>query len=72
MLFGLAVAFREKTYRFCGLAVLGLATLRAAVIDTRELEALPRVFALGGLGLVLLALGYGYVRVFARENTPEG
>lgn len=67
-LFVLAVTFRERTYRFCGLAVLGLATLRAAFIDTRELEALPRVFALGGLGLVLLALGYAYVRVFARAQ----
>jgi hypothetical protein len=69
-LFGMAVTFKEKTYRYCGLAVLGLATLRAAFIDTRELEALPRIFALGGLGLVLLTLGYAYVRVFARTTTP--
>jgi hypothetical protein len=68
-LFVLALSFKEKTYRFCGLAVLGLATLRAGFIDTRELEALPRVFALGGLGLVLLALGYAYVRVFARTQS---
>jgi len=69
------VAFKEKTYRFCGLAVLGLATLRAAFIDTRQLEALPRVFALGGLGLVLLALGFAYVMVFSRtprESQPDG
>jgi hypothetical protein len=71
VLFGLALAFGEKTYRYCGLGVLGLATARAAFIDTRQLEAMPRVFALGGLGLVLLALGYGYVRVFARtEKAP--
>lgn len=70
-LFVFAVAFKEKAYRFCGLAILGLATLRAALIDTRELEALPRVFALGGLGLVLLALGFAYVRVFARTKNAE-
>ena len=67
VLFVLAVSFKEKVYRYCGFAALGLATGRAAFIDTRELDALPRVFALGGLGLVLLALGYAYARV--RANT---
>lgn len=67
-LFGLALAFREKVYRYCGLAVLALASVRVALIDTRELETLPKVFAWGVLGVVLIALGYGYVAAFHRSR----
>jgi hypothetical protein len=70
-LFGVAIATRDKLYRWCGLSVLGLAFMRAGFIDTRQLEAVSRIFALGGLGFIALALGYGYSRVFAKsEATP--
>jgi uncharacterized membrane protein len=43
------------------------------LVDTRELELVERVLAWGGLGIVLLILGFGYVWVFARkEKSPAG
>ncbi len=66
-LFGLAIGLGEKLYRYCGLAVLALASLRVVAVDTRELETVEKVLAYGVLGVILLALGYGYVRVFARN-----
>lgn len=70
-LFGLAIAFREKLYRYCGLAVLALASVRVVAVDTRELELIQRVLAWGGLGIVLLILGFGYVKVFTRDQNAD-
>jgi len=67
-LFAIALAFREKLYRYAGLAVLLLAALRVIAIDTRELEAIPKVIAWGILGIVLMALGFGYVKAFANGS----
>jgi len=64
-----------------------LSTLRVVLVDTRELEALYRAAAWGGLGLVLLGLAFVYFKLFvapdnagadteseqeASENEPEG
>jgi len=70
-LFGLAIGFREKLYRYCGLAVLALASVRVVFVDTQELELIQRVLAWGGLGIVLLILGFGYVKVFTRGQNAE-
>ncbi len=70
-LFGIAIGFREKLYRYCGLAVLALASVRVVFIDTQRLELIQRVLAWGGLGIVLLILGFGYVKVFARNTEDQ-
>jgi len=67
ILFALSIAFAEKIYRYAGLAVLLLASLRVVAVDTRELDALYKVGAWAGLGIVLLALGFGYVKAFAQQ-----
>ena len=69
-LFGVALGFREKWYRYAGLLVLLLAIVHA-FYDTRYLEGFPRVAAWGVLGLVLLGLGYGYVRAFSATQSRE-
>lgn len=69
-LFGVALAFREKWYRYAGLLVLLLAIVHA-FYDTRHLEGFPRVAAWGVLGLVLLGLGYGYVRAFSAAQSSR-
>lgn len=71
-LFGLALSFREKMYRYAGLFVLLLASIRVVVVDTRELDTLPKVFAWGVLGAVLIALGFGYVKAVAGRSGSEG
>lgn len=72
VLFSVFLAFREKTYRYAGLAVLLLSGLRIVFIDTRNLEILPRILAWGVLGAVLLAISFGYFKAVAllKEETP--
>jgi len=71
ILFGFALSFREKMYRYAGLLVLLLASIRVIAVDTRELETLPKVFAWGVLGAVLIALGFGYVKAVAGRAGKE-
>lgn len=68
--FAIAIATNEKNYRFAGLAILTLAILRVVFVDTRELEAVARVLAFGGLGAVLLGIGLGYVKAFGGGQPP--
>ncbi|MEX2015516.1 MAG: DUF2339 domain-containing protein [Candidatus Hydrogenedentales bacterium] len=67
-LFGLALLFHNRYYRYAGLIVLLLAAVRVVAVDTRELEPLPRVAAWAVLGAVLLLLGLGYVKAVARNR----
>lgn len=70
-LFGLALAFGERFYRYSGLLVLGLASLRVIFYDTRELPPANKIMAWIGLGGILLALGFGYVKAFGKSGgTP--
>lgn len=64
VLFGLALGTQQTFYRYAGLSVLGLAICRVVFIDTSELEAMHRVVAFGGLGVILLLLGLGYAKAF--------
>jgi hypothetical protein len=71
-LFGVALAFHEKYYRYAGLAVILLASGRVLTIDTVNLEPMPRILAWFVLGLVMLVLGFGYVKAFpAARTTPD-
>ena len=65
-----ALAFHEKLYRYAGLIVILLASGRVLIIDTVNLEPMPRVLAWLVLGLVMLALGFGYVKAFPTTRTP--
>ncbi|MBI1320673.1 MAG: DUF2339 domain-containing protein [Candidatus Hydrogenedens sp.] len=65
-LMGLSLITRERYYRYAGLVLFALALCRVALIDTRELEGLYRVGAVMFLGVVLLGVGYGYIK--ARER----
>lgn len=73
-LFGIALAFREKYYRYAGLIVILLASGRVLIIDTVNLEPMPRILAWFVLGLVMLVLGFGYVKAFppARDTAENG
>jgi uncharacterized membrane protein len=52
-------AFRERMYRWIGLAILAFA-LGRVVIDVWKLEIIYRILSLLALGVVLLALGFVY------------
>ena len=66
-----AVFSSQKLYRYAGLGILTLAILRVVFIDTTNLEPIWRVLAYGGLGIVLLATGLGYVRAFGSQRVTE-
>jgi hypothetical protein len=62
----IAVLAKQRYYRYAALAIFALALGRVAFIDTRELDGLYRVAAVMFLGVVLLGVGYGYIK--ARER----
>ncbi|GMW00028.1 MAG: hypothetical protein AMXMBFR84_11660 [Candidatus Hydrogenedentota bacterium] len=71
-LFGWAMLIGQKYYRYAALSVLGLAVIRAMIVDTRNLETIYKVLALGVLGGVLLGVGYGYFKWRERVQGGEG
>ncbi len=60
--FGLAVAFRRKAYRYAGLTVLGLALARAYGVDLWRLQGLQRAGAFAVITVVLLLVAFGYLK----------
>jgi hypothetical protein len=62
VLFVLGMSFRERIYRWAGLAVLGLALARVVLFDVWKLETLNRMLSFLALGIVLLVLGFVYNR----------
>ena len=61
-LFGVAFALQQKYYRYAGLALIFLVLARVFLVDTAQLEPAYRIAAGGLLGIVMCAIGYGYVR----------
>ncbi len=53
----------ERVLRLSGLALLTLCVLKLFVYDLSQLEALPRILSFVVLGLVLLAVSWGYTRM---------
>ena len=61
-LMGVSIFFRQPYYRYAGLAAFVPAVLRVAFWDTQNLQGVYRIAAWIVLGLILIAVGYGYVR----------
>ncbi len=59
-LFIVGMAFRERVYRWLGLAVLACAMGRVVFSDVWKLEPIYRVLSFMALGIVLLVLGFIY------------
>jgi uncharacterized membrane protein len=57
---GSGVCLRERTYRWTGLGILGVALGRIVLIDVWELETFYRVLSFMALGIVLVVLGFIY------------
>jgi len=66
----LALRFGDRGYRIGGLAVIGLAAVKAFVIDASGLEGLMRVGAFLALGLSLAGLAWVNGWVAARTGEP--
>jgi hypothetical protein len=57
------IVFRRRLIRLFGLGLLGIATVKVFVYDMASPDASYRVLSLIGLGLLLLASSYLYMRV---------
>lgn len=58
----------QAFYRYGALATFGIVTLRAALWDTRQLELFTRTISWMLLGIVLLLVAYGYIRVRGKKE----
>jgi uncharacterized membrane protein len=61
-LFGMGILWRERLYRWLGLAMIGLSLGRIVLFDVWRLDTVYRILSLMALGIVLLVLGYIYNR----------
>lgn len=61
-LFGCGVVLREKVYRWVGLGILAAALGRIVIFDVWKLETIYRVLSFMALGIVLIVLGFIYIR----------
>jgi len=68
-LFAVSIPLAQKYYRYAGLALIFLVLARVFLVDTAQLEPAYRIAAGGVLGVVMCAIGYGYVR--ARQQGSQ-
>lgn len=64
-------ATRQPFYRYAALGTFAVVTSRAALWDTRNLDLLPRTISWMLLGVVLLAVAYGYIRARGKKEPPQ-
>ncbi|MCC6144916.1 MAG: DUF2339 domain-containing protein [Candidatus Hydrogenedentes bacterium] len=70
-LIGVSIPLGQRYYRYGGLLLLLVVLGRVFLIDTARLDPIFRIAAGGFLGLVLLALGFGYVKARERGRISE-
>ncbi len=58
----LGLQARERFARLFGLLLLSFCVLKIFLYDLRGLTGLPRIFSFVVLGLVLIAVSFGYTR----------
>jgi uncharacterized membrane protein len=67
---GAGAATGHAHYRYAGLLTFAVVLYRIVVIDSRGLDAVYRIAGMIFLGLVLLGVGYAYVRSRERTRGP--
>jgi uncharacterized membrane protein len=65
------MVFRQRFYRYAGLAVIVLSLARLFLIDMKEQDPLLRVAAFAIVGAGLLCISIGYYKYMARARTEE-
>ncbi len=64
--FVLSLAFRQRQFRYAGLAVIAMSLVRLFLVDMSEQDPLLRVAAFAVVGAGLLAISVGYYKWLAR------
>jgi len=62
---------RNASLRWIGMALLAITIVKVFSLDLRELDIVYKILALLGLGLVLIAVGFGYQRL-VRDQAEQG
>ena len=70
-LFVLSLVFRQRFYRYAGLAVIVLSLARLFLIDMKEQDPLLRVAAFAIVGAGLLCISVGYYKWMARTRAKD-
>jgi uncharacterized membrane protein len=70
-LFVVSLVFRQRFYRYAGLAVIVLSLARLFLIDMKEQNPLLRVAAFAVVGAGLLCISIGYYKWMARVRPAE-
>ena len=62
---------RQPAYRYFGLILFGIATLKVLIFDSSELDGLERIFAFMGTGVLLLVLSFAYQKASSYFQAGE-
>lgn len=69
--FVLSLAFRQREFRYAGLAVIALSLVRLFLVDMSEQDPLLRVAAFAVVGAGLLSISIGYFKWMARVKAAK-
>lgn len=64
------IAARRHDLRLAGLGLLTVTTFKVFLVDAAALDGLLRILSFLGLGVALIAIGWGYSRFLARPAEP--
>ena len=69
----IGLARRRPEYRYLALVIFGIAVVKVFFVDLGDLRGLPRIAALVGTGVLLLAVSVAYQRVTSllSEDSPD-
>ncbi len=70
-LLSVGFVFHRRVYRFVGLALFGLTSLKVLLVDMKNVNTLYRIASFIGVGLLLVAASWLYYKFFDVPDKPR-
>jgi uncharacterized membrane protein len=70
ILIAMGIVFRNAAIRWTAMALLAITIVKVFILDMSGLQPVFRILALVGLGLALIAVGFGYQRLVREHTEP--